>query len=42
MNKIAFSFSNIDKLIASLKFIADGGSNRLYDAFKHDEKILEQ
>ncbi|KAI9478827.1 MAG: thiamine pyrophosphokinase [Benjaminiella poitrasii] len=25
---------------ASFKFIADGGSNRLYDAFKHDERLL--
>lgn len=27
---------------ASLKYVADGGSNRLYDAFKHDRKLLDQ
>ncbi|CEJ05460.1 hypothetical protein G6F70_001320 [Rhizopus microsporus] len=27
---------------ASLRFLADGGSNRLYDAFKHDKQLLEQ
>ncbi|KAI8051918.1 thiamine Pyrophosphokinase 1 [Gilbertella persicaria] len=27
---------------ASFRFVADGGSNRLYDAFKHDPQILEQ
>ncbi|KAG2194566.1 hypothetical protein INT47_006525 [Mucor saturninus] len=36
-----FSLS-INKEVASFKFVADGGSNRLYDAFKHDQKILEQ
>ncbi|KAI9341297.1 thiamine pyrophosphokinase [Pilaira anomala] len=25
---------------ASFKFVADGGSNRIYDAFKHDQTIL--
>ncbi|CAO3696797.1 unnamed protein product [Rhizopus microsporus] len=24
------------------KFLANGGSNRLYDAFKHDKQLLEQ
>ncbi|KAI7901834.1 thiamine pyrophosphokinase [Cokeromyces recurvatus] len=27
---------------ASLKFVADGGSNRLYDVFKHDQQLLSQ
>ncbi|KAG2230062.1 hypothetical protein INT48_005390 [Thamnidium elegans] len=25
---------------ASFRFVADGGSNRIYDAFKHDQRIL--
>lgn len=28
--------------VASFRFVADGGSNRIYDAFKHDHTILEQ
>ncbi|KAL0138973.1 thiamine pyrophosphokinase [Mucor lusitanicus] len=28
--------------IATYKFVADGGSNRLYDAFKHDQEALAQ
>ncbi|KAF1799097.1 thiamine pyrophosphokinase [Mucor lusitanicus] len=27
---------------ATYKFVADGGSNRLYDAFKHDQEALAQ